>query len=147
MASWHIRRARADGEVHSREQPAQDRSGAKGTTGTRVTYWPDRQIFLHDAQLSFRISRPSARQASWCRTGAPHRRHAHREDIEETYLHQGGISEFCEFLASDQAVTDVIRLRGTDRFTETVPILDDAGHMEPADIERDLEIDIAVRLG
>ena len=32
----------------------------------------------------------------------------------------------------------MIRLRGTDRFTETVPILDDAGHMEPADIERDL---------
>ena len=41
----------------------------------------------------------------------------------------------------------MIRLRGTDRFTETVPILDEAGHMEPADIERDLEIDIAVRWG
>src|SRR6476661_6844576 len=27
---------------------------AKGATGTRVTYWPDRQIFLHDAQLSLR---------------------------------------------------------------------------------------------
>ena len=51
-----------------------------------------------------------------------------REVIEETYLHQGGISEFCEFLASGHAVTDVIRLRGTDRFTETVPILDDGPH-------------------
>ena len=69
------------------------------------------------------------------------------EVIEETYRHSGGISEFCEFLAPDQPITDVIRLRGTDRFTETVPMLDDEGHMEPADVERDLEIDVAVRWG
>ena len=121
----------------------------KGTTGTRVTYWPDRQIFLHDAQLSFRDLQDRARQTSFLVPGlALHIADTRTpEVIEETYLHQGGISEFCEFLASGHAVTDVIRLRGTDRFTETVPILDEAGHMEPADIERDLEIDIAVRWG
>ena len=120
----------------------------KGTTGTRVTYWPDRQIFLHDAQLSFRDLQDRARQTSFLVPGlALHIADTRTpEVIEETYLHQGGISEFCQFLASGHAVTDVIRL-GTDRFTETVPILDDAGHMEPADIERDLEIDIAVRWG
>ena len=121
----------------------------KGTTGTRVTYWPDRQIFLHDAQLSFRDLQDRARQTSFLVPGlALHIADARTpEVIEETYLHQGGISEFCEFLASGHAVSDVIRLRGTDRFTETVPMLDDAGHMEPADVERDLEIDIAVRWG
>jgi DNA gyrase subunit B len=73
---------------------------------------------------------------------------ARTEDVlEETYRHNGGISEFCEFLAPDQPVTDVIRLHGTDRFTETVPMLDDEGHMEPADVERDLDIDVAVRWG
>ena len=41
----------------------------------------------------------------------------------------------------------MIRLRGQDRFTETVPMLDDAGHMEPTDVDRDLDIDIAVRWG
>src|SRR5215217_1879067 len=121
----------------------------KGTTGTRVTYWPDRQIFLHDAQLSFRDLQDRARQTSFLFPGlALHITDARTPDIiEETLLHQGGISEFCEFLAPDRAISDVIRLRGTDRFTETVPMLDDAGHMEPADIERDLEIDIAVRWG
>ena len=121
----------------------------KGTTGTRVTYWPDRQIFLHDAQLSFRDLQDRARQTSFLVPGlALHLADARTpEVIEETYRHQGGISEFCEFLAPDPALTDVIRLRGTDRFTETVPMLDDAGHMEPADVERDLEIDIAVRWG
>ena len=36
---------------------------------------------------------------------------------------------------------------GQDRFTETVPMLDDAGHMTPTDVDRDLDIDIAVRWG
>jgi len=122
---------------------------AKGVTGTRVTYWPDRQIFLHDAQLSLRDLQDRARQTSFLVPGlALHVVDARSEDvIEETYRHNGGISEFCEFLATDQAITDVIRLRGTDRFTETVPMLDDEGHMEPADVERDLEIDVAVRWG
>jgi DNA gyrase subunit B len=121
----------------------------KGTTGTRVTYWPDRQIFLHDAQLSLRDLQDRARQTSFLVPGlALHVIDARSEDVaEETFLHQGGISEFCEFLAPDQPITDVIRLRGTDRFTETVPMLDDDGHMEPADVERDLDIDVAIRWG
>jgi DNA gyrase subunit B len=121
----------------------------KGTTGTRVTYWPDRQIFLPDAQLSLRDLQDRARQTSFLVPGlALHVSDARNEEVvDETYLHQGGISEFCEFLASDQPITNVIRLRGNDRFTETVPMLDDEGHMEPADVERDLEIDIAVRWG
>ena len=36
---------------------------------------------------------------------------------------------------------------GQDQFTETVPMLDDAGHMEPTDVDRDLDVDIAVRWG
>ena len=122
---------------------------AKGATGTRVTYWPDRQIFLHDAQLSLRDLQDRARQTSFLVPGlALHVIDARAEEvIEETYRHSGGISEFCEFLAPDQPISDVIRLRGTDRFTETVPMLDDEGHMEPADVERDLDIDVAVRWG
>ena len=67
----------------------------KGTTGTRVTYWPDRQIFLHDAQLSF-PGPPRPRQTSFLVPGlALHIADTRtREVIEETYLHQGGISEF-----------------------------------------------------
>ena len=62
-------------------------------------------------------------------------------------MHAGGITEFCEFLAPDQALTEVVRLQGRDEFTETVPMLDDAGHMTPTDVDRQLDIDIAVRWG
>ena len=121
----------------------------KGRTGTRVTYWPDRQIFLKDAQLSLKDLEDRARQTSFLVPGlALHVVDARTKELnEQTFKHDGGISEFCEFLAPDRSVTDVVRLRGQDRFTETVPMLDDAGHMEPTDVDRELDIDIAVRWG
>ncbi|HXL17409.1 MAG TPA: toprim domain-containing protein, partial [Streptosporangiaceae bacterium] len=57
----------------------------------------------------------------------------------------GGISEFCAELSTGQPVTDVLRLTGSGRFTETIPVLDDLGHMTPTDVERELEVDIALR--
>ena len=67
--------------------------------------------------------------------------------VEEKFRHDGGIAEFAEFLAHDEPVTDVLRLQGTDTFTETVPLLDDKGHMTPQEVERELGVDIAVRWG
>ena len=121
---------------------------AKGVTGTRVTYWPDRQIFLHDAQLSLRDLQDRARQTSF-RCPDWHSMWSTRAIRMSSRRPTATTAAFrsSEFLAPDQAITDVVRLRGTDRFTETVPMLDDEGHMEPADVERDLEIDVAVRWG
>ena len=122
---------------------------AKGVTGTRVTFWPDRQIFLKDAAISRSDLDERARQTSFLVPGlALQITDARSADVSEhRFQHNGGISEFCEFLAADEAITDVIRLRGQDRFTETVPMLDAEGHMEPRDVERDLDMDIAVRWG
>nr|WP_091182057.1 DNA topoisomerase IV subunit B [Microlunatus flavus] len=127
---------------------------AKGRTGTRVTYWPDRQIFLAEAGLSIEDLHNRARQTSFlvpglaitvtdARDGAA----AADGPAVEVFKHEGGIGEFCEYLAPDAAVTDVLRLQGTGQFTETVPMLDDAGHMEPTDVDRELEVDVAVRWG
>src|SRR6516225_12411448 len=55
---------------------------------------------------------------------------------EEEFRFDGGISEFCEHLSPGEPVTGVIRLAGSGRFTEAVPVLDDQGHMTPADVER-----------
>jgi DNA gyrase subunit B len=57
----------------------------------------------------------------------------------------GGISEFCAHLATGQPVTDVLRIAGSGGFTETVPVLDDAGHLTPTDVERQLDVDIALQ--
>jgi DNA gyrase subunit B len=69
------------------------------------------------------------------------------EPAEEKFRHDGGIAEYAEFLAPDEPVTDVLRLGGQDTFTETVPLLDDQGHMTPQEVERELTVDVAVRWG
>jgi DNA gyrase subunit B len=128
----------------------------KGVTGTRVRYWADRQIFLADADFSYDELVTRARQTSYL---VPGLRIALRDERglpgtpgesgphEEIFLHEGGIGEFAEFLATDGAVTDIWRLQGTGRFTETVPVLDERGHMTPQEVEREAVVDVALRWG
>ena len=122
---------------------------ARGVTGTRVRYWPDRQIFLKDARLSMDHLLDRARQTSFLVPGlelvVTDERAA--QPVVERFIHNGGISEFAEYLASDASVTDVIRIQGSESFVETVPVLDEHGSMTPADVERNIDIDIAIRWG
>ncbi len=122
---------------------------AKGRSGTRIRFWPDRQTFTKDAQFEFEGLLGRARQTSFIVPGLELVIRDLRGDhpVEEKFRHDGGIGEFAEFLAHDEPVTEVIRLRGTDSFTETVPMLDDQGHMTPQEVERELGVDIAVRWG
>jgi DNA gyrase subunit B len=121
----------------------------KGVTGTRIRFWPDRQIFTKDATFAFDELVTRARQTSFLVPGLELtiRDERGKEAQEEHFRHDGGITEFCDYLAPDESVTGVLRLRGTDHFTETVPLLDDKGHMTPQDVERDLGVDVALRWG
>ncbi len=70
--------------------------------------------------------------------GTPDGDHAEPERVKQAvFRFDGGISEFCAHLASGEAVTDVLRLTGSGSFTETVPVLDDRGHMTPTEVERE----------
>ncbi len=121
----------------------------KGVTGTRIRFWPDRQIFTKDATFNYDELVTRARQTSFIVPGLELAIRDLRgaEPVEESFRHDGGIAEFCEFLAADEAVSEILRLEGGDQFTETVPMLDDAGHMTPQDVERDLGVDVALRWG
>jgi DNA gyrase subunit B len=66
-------------------------------------------------------------------------------DREAEFRFEGGISEFCAHLSGGEPVTDVLRLAGSGRFTETVPVLDGKGHLVPTDVERELAVDVALR--
>ncbi len=135
------------------------RKAKRGVTGTRVRYWPDRQIFLPEAQLSWRKLVDRARQTAFLVPGLEIRIADRRgvqtdaetgqplDEVSETLRFDGGISEFAEYLSSGAPLTDVVRLQGVDSFTETVPELDADGAMVPTDVERRLEVDIAVRWG
>jgi DNA gyrase subunit B len=122
---------------------------AKGKTGTRIRFWPDRQIFTKDARFEFEALLGRARQTSFIVPGLELVIRDQRGDtpVEEKFRHDGGIAEFVEFLAHDEPVTEIVRLQGSDTFTETVPLLDDKGHMTPQEVERELTVDIAARWG
>jgi DNA gyrase subunit B len=123
-----------------------------GVTGTRIRYWADRQIFLKDARISLPELYDRARQTAFLVPGLTlvvrdERRIDGAEPSEETFHYAGGISEFCEYLAPDRPISDTLRLTGSGTFTETVPVLDDAGHMTPQEVQRTLDVDVALRWG
>jgi DNA gyrase subunit B len=123
-----------------------------GVTGTRIRYWADRQIFLKEARISLPELHDRARQTAFLVPGLTlvvrdERRIDGAEPSEETFHYAGGISEFCEYLAPDRPISDTLRLTGSGTFTETVPVLDDAGHMTPKEVQRTLDVDVALRWG
>jgi DNA gyrase subunit B len=124
---------------------------AKKVTGTRVRFWPDRQIFLKDADIARDALLDRARQTAFLIPGLTVAVRDARTDGEpdhvEEFRFDGGIGEYCDHLAPDESVSPVLRLQGAGQFTETVPVLDDSGHMTPADVERHCEVDVALRWG
>ncbi len=128
----------------------------RGVTGTRVRYWADPQIFLSSAQFSYDELAERARQTSFLvpglalvirdERGLPDTPGQDRAR-EEVFCHDGGIAEFADFLAIDPALTDTWRLQGSGTFTETVPVLGDSGHMISTEVQRDCDVDIALRWG
>ncbi|MCZ4119331.1 DNA gyrase/topoisomerase IV subunit B [Streptomyces sp. H39-S7] len=125
----------------------------KNRTGTRVRYWADRQIFLKDAKISLENLHQRARQTAFLVPGLTILVRDERDlegdgkAIEDVFHYDGGISEFCEYLSQDKPICDVLRLTGSGSFKETVPVLDDRGHMTATEVTRELGVDIAMRWG
>ena len=136
--------------------PFEEKSGLRITgrisskiTGTRIKWWADKQIFLKDADYQIEEIYERARQTSYLVPGLTLIINDNRGKTKstETFIHKGGISEYCNFIQSDEPIGEVIRLTGRGHYQETVPILDEQGHMNPAEVERDMDVDIAIRWG
>jgi DNA gyrase subunit B len=128
----------------------------RGVTGTRVRYWADRQIFLPEALFSYDELLTRARQTSFLVPGLTFVLRDERGLVgtpgqdgphEEVFCHEGGIGEFVEHLTTGEPITDVWRLHGHGEFTETVPVLDERGHMSPRAVTREAQVDVALRWG
>ncbi|SKC58155.1 DNA gyrase/topoisomerase IV subunit B [Plantibacter cousiniae (nom. nud.)] len=121
----------------------------RGVTGTRIRYWADRQIFTKGAQFQAEELLGRARQTAFLIKGLGI--HIRDETVDEPteamFRYEGGISEFVDYLAGDTALTDTWRLTGSGTFTETVPVLSPSGTMVATEVEREAEVDIALRWG
>jgi DNA gyrase subunit B len=121
----------------------------KKKTGTRVRFWADREIFIADAEIALDDLRTRMRQTSYLVPGLTLVLHDERGDevVDESYRHDGGISEYVEYLNPDEPVAETIRLHGVGHFHETVPVLDAKGHMTPQEVEREVIVDLALAWG
>lgn len=128
----------------------------RGVTGTRIRYWADHQIFTPDAKFSYEDLQARARQTSFLVPGLKFTLRDERKlsgtpgehgAVEEVFQHDGGISEFADYLSADSAVTDIWRLQGSGKFKESVPVLDGSGHSRMTEVERECEVDVAIRWG
>ncbi|HAM28060.1 MAG TPA: DNA topoisomerase IV subunit B [Microbacteriaceae bacterium] len=122
---------------------------AKGVTGTRVRYWADPQIFSKGTTFQPDELIARARQTAFLVRGLAIDISDERgeEPTRETFRFDGGIAEYVDFLAPDTALTDTWRMTGAGTFTETVPVLDDKGHMVATELTRECEVEIALRWG
>ena len=128
----------------------------RGVTGTRIRYWADDFIFTPDARFSYKDLQDRARQTSFL---VPGLRITLRDERglpdtpgaegphEEVFQHDGGISEFVDFLSADSPVTDIWRFQGSGSFHEKVPVIDSNGRSHIEDVQRVCEVDIAMRWG
>ncbi|HLU63018.1 MAG TPA: ATP-binding protein, partial [Protaetiibacter sp.] len=121
----------------------------KGVTGTRIRYWADRQIFTKGAGFQLEELVARARQTAFLvpGLGIEVRDERGSETSTSHFRFEGGIGEFVEHLAPDTPVTDVWRIQGVGAYSETVPVLQENGHMVPTELQRECEVDLALRWG
>ena len=121
---------------------------AKGVTGTRVRYWPDRQIFESSAKFSIGDLENRLRQTAFLVPGLLLTTTDQASNQVVRYQFEGGIAEFVEHLAKDGVVVPTKRIQFTSGFEETVPVLDEAsGSMISKPVQRECKVDIALRWG
>ena len=116
-------------------------------TGTIVRWWADHEVFTKDAEYDRQALRERALQSSFLVPGLVLPLIDQRDPTDlwqETFQHKGGISEYATHLNDGEAIGSVIRLFGSGHFAETVPVLDDQGHMTSQEVQRELAVDIAL---
>lgn len=121
---------------------------AKGETGTRVRFWPDRQIFLASAEFDLEAALTRARQTAFLVPSLTIVVTDERGDepIVEEFRFEGGMKDLVDFIASDPPVCETLLLSGAGTFTESIPVLRN-DVLVTEDVVRTCEIEVALRWG
>ena len=121
----------------------------KASTGTSIRWWPDVALFSKGSAVDVEQLHARLRQTAFLVPGLAlavlDRRSG--ELVEEVFRFDGGTADFVEHLAPDRPVCDPVHVVGTGTYKETVPVLDDSGHMTTQTVERTCEVDVALRWG
>ena len=117
-------------------------------TGTTVRFWPDPVIFHPDAVIEPEKVLARARQTAFLVPGLSicvRNLIDPKNPTEVTFAFKGGVKDMVDHLSSGTAVCETVHFTGTGKFTETVPVLDDKGHMVSREVEREVLVDVALK--
>lgn len=118
-------------------------------TGTRVRFWPDKEIFLKDSEFNLESVKTRARQTAFLVPGLELTVHdlTGTEPESESFRFDGGMVDMVEHVSTDRAICETFNIKGSAPYTETVPMLDERGHMTPTEVARVMEVEVAMRWG
>jgi len=118
-------------------------------TGTTVRWWADIALFSKGSAVDVEQLTSRLRQTAFLVPGLTLALLDRRGEslVEEAFVFVGGTVDFVEHLAPDRPVCDPIHLSGEGHYKETVPVLDDKGHMTTQSVERHCEVDVSLRWG
>lgn len=132
-------------------------------SGTTTHFWPDKTIFGPISTFRIAELRDSLRSTAFLIPGICFEiddRLGETEILEpeedrrptvapqhDIYEFDGGISEMLELIAPDQGVVETITLKTEGSFKERVPVPQPDGVVKTMEVERVVDIDIALRWG
>ena len=116
---------------------------SKNKTGTRIRFWPDRDILDPEARFDVDQVRDRVVQACFLVPGVKirvvdKRSGGSAEPFE--FVSRGGLADLVDHLSSGGNACEVITLSGIDTFTERVPV---NGKM--SDVQRECIVEVALR--
>ena len=122
----------------------------KPVTGTRIRYWADPEVFSKSARFQVEDLVTRLRQTAYLVPGLTLVLRDERtslEPTEQSFRSEGGARDFVDHLAPDAAITETWELRGSGTFVEAAQVLSPTGQLRTEDVERECQVDIALRWG
>lgn len=116
------------------------------TSGTKVRYWPDKSIFLANAEVDLELTYTRARQTAFLVTNLSITVSDLRDSKATTqrFSSEGGLGDFVEFLSKGNPVGEKILINGEGDFVESVPVLNNDGTMSVQDVTRSCKVEIGM---
>jgi DNA gyrase subunit B len=114
-----------------------------GTTGTRIRFWPDTEIFDPDAVIEYGPVRERLARICFLVPGLKIRLTDKRSGAggeTEEFVSKGGLGDFVDYLSVGENLTEIVRMKGYGTFTEKVA---QGGSMR--EIERECSVEVAMR--
>lgn len=119
-------------------------------TGTSIRWWHDPAIFIKGSELDIEAIHNRARMTAFIVAGLAITVHDNRvagSETTEVFHFEGGIADMVEYISSDEKIHDVINVNSVGAYKETVPVLNEDGHLVDTEVDREAEIKIAFRWG